>query len=120
MGSVVSHELGPAQSGVPTYVVMGYPNLTRGPGFLGPEHGYIYLTDTKTGPAGLARHASITSPRQKRREALLARLRDRYRERNSGDGAVADYSAVEEAAFRLAGPDFMSAFRLKEEPQDLR
>ncbi len=120
MGSVVSHELGPAQSGVPTYVVMGYPNLTRGPGFLGPEHGYIYLTDTKTGPAGLVRHTSITSSRQKRREALLARLRDRYRERNSGDGAVADYSAVEEAAFRLAGPDFMSAFHLDEEPQELR
>ena len=53
---------------------MGYPNLTRGPGFLGPRHGYIYLTDTRTGPAGLARPPAITDARQKRREALLARL----------------------------------------------
>ncbi len=37
MGSVVSHELEPEQAGVPSYAVMGYPNLTRGPGFLGRE-----------------------------------------------------------------------------------
>ncbi len=120
MGSVVSHELGPAQPGVPAYVVMGYPNLTRGPGFLGPEHGYIYLLDTAAGPAGLARHASITTARQKRREALVGRLRDRYREKSAGDEAVERFAAVEEAAFRLAGPEFMSAFRLDEEPAALR
>jgi hypothetical protein len=37
IGSVVSHELGPAGDGVPAYVVIGYPNVTRGPGFLGSK-----------------------------------------------------------------------------------
>ncbi len=120
LGSVVSHELGAAEQGVPTYVVMGYPNLTRGPGFLGPAHGYIYLTDTAVGPAGLARHPSITEARQKRREALLVRLRESFQREHGGDKAVADYAAVGEAAFRLAGPQFMSAFQLDKEPESLR
>ncbi len=33
IGSIVAHER-PTSDGVPPYVVMGYPNVTRGPGFL--------------------------------------------------------------------------------------
>ena len=46
IGSLVAHERKAAAEGVPAYVVMGYPSATRGPGFLGPQSGYVYLTDT--------------------------------------------------------------------------
>ena len=120
MGSVVANELGAAAKGVPSYVVMGYPNLTRGPGFLGPKAGYIYLTDTEAGPAGLSRPESITAARQDRRAALLARLREKNRGRFRGDSAIDEYADVSAEAFRLAGPDFMSAFDLDREPKSLR
>src|SRR3954467_1120234 len=48
LGSVGAHERGAGGDGVPSYVVMGYPNVTRGPGFLGSKYGYVYLTDTET------------------------------------------------------------------------
>src|SRR5437762_1202831 len=60
LGSVVTHELGPKAEGVPAYVVMGYPNVTRGPGFLGAENGYIYLTETDVGPNGLTRPPHVS------------------------------------------------------------
>ncbi len=119
MGSIVASQLEPV-GGVPNYVVMGYPNVTRGPGFLGAKHSYLYLTETKAGPAGLARPESITQARADRREALLARLREGYRQRQSGDKRIADYDAAAEQAQKLAGPDFMSVFDLAREPADLR
>src|SRR5262245_32770950 len=71
IGSLVAHERGAAGEGVPAYVLIGYPNVTRGPGFLGSKHGYVYLTDTSHGPAGLSRPPEITPARQERREKLL-------------------------------------------------
>src|SRR4051812_11424940 len=50
IGSVVAHERGPLNDRVPAYMVIGYPSVSRGPGFLGAKHGYIYLVDTETGP----------------------------------------------------------------------
>ena len=41
IGSAVAHERGKVDDGAPAYVVMGYPNLTRGPGFLGAKHGFV-------------------------------------------------------------------------------
>src|SRR5437870_6110470 len=43
IGSIVAHELGPKTEEVPAYVVMGYPNIARDPGFLGAKYGYVYL-----------------------------------------------------------------------------
>ncbi len=54
LGSVAAHERGAASDGVPAYVLIGYPNVSRGPGFLGAKAGYVYLTNTAAGPAGLA------------------------------------------------------------------
>ena len=53
IGSIIAHKRGSAVEGVPAYVVIGYPNPTRGPGFLNAASaGYVYLTDTpKYGPA---------------------------------------------------------------------
>lgn len=120
IGSIVAHQRGAAQDGVPEYIVMGYPNVTRGPGFLGAKHSYVYLTDTHVGPNGLRRAPMITDARQARREALLRRLRDNLRNRHSDDAALADYIAASEEGFRLAGPKFMGVFDLASEPGDLR
>jgi hypothetical protein len=74
LGSVVAHER-PAADGVPPYGLIGYPNVTRGAGFLGARSGYVYLTDTSRGPAGLSRPEGIGAERQSRRETVLAGLR---------------------------------------------
>lgn len=120
IGSVVAHERGKAVDGAPAYVVMGYPNLTRGPGFLGAKHGYVYLTNTEAGPAGLTRPKEIPSARQTGRDRLLNTLRSDYLKRNANDAAIAGYNAAITEAQSLAGGEFMSAFNLESEPAKLR
>ena len=120
IGSVVAHQRGTAGDGVPPYVVMGYPSPSRGPGFLGAASGYLYLTDTKSGPAGLQRPGTISPGRQARREKLLGRIRHRVLENNSNDTRVRDYSAAAAQGLKLAGPQFMSVFDLKSEDDSLR
>jgi hypothetical protein len=120
IGSVVSHELGPATEGVPAYVVMGYPNATRGPGFLGAKHSYIYLTDTEAGPAGLKRPDDIGLERWQRREQLLAGLTEEYTQRHRQDRRIAEYADISREALRLSGPEFMNVFDLNKESDSLR
>lgn len=117
LGSVVAQQRGPAADGAPPYVLIGYPNITRGPGFLGSRHGYLYLTDTDSGPAGLSRPDGIDAARQARREGLLKELRSSGKKES---GKVADYEAALEQSLRLAGPTFNRVFRLSEEPAALR
>ncbi len=119
LGSVVAHERGAAVEGAPPYVLIGYPNLTRGPGFLGAEHGFLYLTDTSRGPAGLARPAGVGDDRQARRMALLEALGEAAPERPAG-GVVDDYVQAQERSFALGGPEFMGAFDLDGEAPELR
>lgn len=118
LGSVVAHELGAAQPGAPPYVLIGYPNVTRGPGFLGARDGYLYLTDTTQGPAGLTRPDGIGAARQSRREALLGALRQRQGEPT--DARMKDYDQAIEQSLRLSGPEFMKSFQLDDESGDLR
>jgi len=120
VGSIVASQRGPVNPQAPAYVLIGYPNVTRGPGFLGAEAGYIYLTDTKTGPAGFTRAADITPSRQDRREQLLAKLRADFRQQQLGGQTISDYDASVEKALRLSGPQFMNVFDLDREPADLR
>jgi len=120
IGSVVAHERGKANAGMPSYVVMGYPNLTRGPGFLGAKHGYIYLTDTKAGPEGLARPRDITSARMSDRERLLGKVRGEFLKRNPRDKAVRSYDVTIDEALALGRGEFKSAFDLKAESAGLR
>ncbi|MGQ0637040.1 MAG: DUF1501 domain-containing protein [Planctomycetaceae bacterium] len=120
LGSIVSHERGSAGDGVPPYIVMGYPNVTRGPGFLGAKYGYIYLTETAAGPTGLTRPPQITASRAARREELLAMMRTGYLDRQQGDRQIADYAAAGVEGLRLSGPRFMDVFRLDREPSELR
>jgi hypothetical protein len=120
VGSIVAHERGAAGEGVPAYVLIGYPNFTRGPGFLGARHGYVYLTDTDSGPAGLSRPPEITADRQARREALLGKVREEYLGRTLGDSLVQQYDTTLGEALRLSGPQFKRIFELSQEPASLR
>jgi hypothetical protein len=120
IGSVIAHQRKAAAEGVPPYIVMGYPSATRGPGFLGPKAGYVYLTDTASGPAGLSRPRDITADRAARRQALLEGLRSEYLDKHSEERAIRDYNDAIEEGFRLQGGDFMRAFQLGEEPGALR
>ncbi len=98
----------------------GYPNVTRGPGFLGAKHGYIYLTETEVGPAGLKRPDFINEYRAARRQQLLTTLRDEFQEQHKTDKTIENYTAASETGFSLAGPKFMNVFDLKSEATALR
>lgn len=116
VGSVVAHERGAANESVPAYMLIGYPSVSRGPGFLGAKHGYIYLVDTETGPAGFTPPEGIDPQRAAFRQQLLAPLQQRV----AGASVVAEYEEAQREALRLAGPAFMRNFRLDEEPGSVR
>jgi len=118
IGSVVAHERRAALDGAPPYVLIGYPNVTRGPGFLGARAGFLYLTDTGQGPAGLSRPEGIDANRQSRREALLAAVRSQTPA--ATDARQGDYDAAIDQSLKLSSPEFTRAFRLEEEKADLR
>jgi hypothetical protein len=120
VGSIVSHELGPKSDEVPAYVVMGYPNITRDPGFLGAKYGYIYLTQVDIGPNGLVRPPDVDAGRQDRRETLLGTMREGFLARNAGDKVAQAQAEVSRQAFRLAGPKFLNVFDLSKESSTLR
>ena len=116
IGSIVAHERGAANPSVPAYMLVGFPNPSRGPGFLGTNYGSIYLTDMKTGPAGFTRPEHLTNERTASRKKLLAAL-----QKNHPSGSpLANYHKAQTEALRLAGPDFMRNFDLNSEPSDLR
>ncbi len=117
LGSAIAHERGAAADGAPPYVVIGYPNVTRGPGFLGARHGYLYLTETGHGPAGLSRPDGISAARQSRREGLLAGLR---KQQVGDDPRLRDYDDAIDQSLKLSGPEFNRSFQLDQEPADLR
>lgn len=120
IGSAVAYERGAAAEGAPPYVLIGYPNVTRGPGFLGSRAGYLYLTDTSQGPAGLARPEGITDERQARREAFLAAMQPGAQAHLGTDPRTRDYAATIEQSLKLSGPDFTRVFQLSEEKPELR
>ena len=120
IGSLVAHERGALADGIPPYVVIGYPMIMRGPGFLGAKHGYVYLTDTEKGPAGLTRPSYVNTARAADRERLLGELRKGYAARNPGDKVIADYDEAVGSSFALANGDFMKAFNLTTEASSLR
>jgi len=116
MGSVVSHELGAVDEKVPAYMVIGYPSASRGPGFLGAKHGYLYLVDTESGPAGLSSPEGIDGDRLAVRQRLLEPLQHRL----PSAGLVEEYKDAQKEALRLAGAGFKRHFKLGEEPAPLR
>ena len=120
VGSIIAHERGAAQDGVPAYVLEGYPSVSRGPGFLGAKHSYLYVTDTKNGPAGLARPPGTDTDRQLRRQKLLGLVRNSVRENIPENDPLLDYDAVIEESQKLASGDFSKVFNLDSESADVR
>lgn len=120
IGSIVAKERPARAEGVPAYVVIGYPNVTRGPGFLGARYGYVYLTDTEVGPNGLVRPPDVGEGRQARRESLLQRVRENHARQHAGEQTLDDYIAASIEGFRLAGPRFLNVFHLAGESTRLR
>lgn len=116
IGSIIAHERGAANPEVPPYILIGYPNVSRGPGFLGAKSGYVYLTDTNTGPSGFTRPDFVDESRASTRAKLLQPLM----ERAPKDSAIADYQTAQAQALKLSGPQFMKHFDLKQESADLR
>ncbi len=119
LGSIVAHQRGPVSEKAPAYVLIGYPNVTRGPGFLGAKDSYIYLTSTDSGPSGFTRPKDVSPQRQSRREALLRRVREEFLGRSASQ-RIADYDATLSEALRLSGPEFTRVFQLDKEPDSLR
>ncbi|WP_404307777.1 DUF1501 domain-containing protein [Neorhodopirellula lusitana] len=118
LGSLIVHERGAVSDDAPPYVLIGYPNVTRGPGFLGANSGYLYLTETGRGPAGLSRPDGITADRQGRRESFLASLRQSAGETKVRE--LLDYDEAIQQSLKLSGPSFNRVFDLDREPNDLR
>ena len=116
IGSLVAHERGAANPAVPAYMLIGYPNVSRGPGFLGAKDGFIYLVDTETGPAGFTRPDAVSEDRIARRSQLLAPLQAAVAQ----SPGTADYAHAQQEALRLSGPEFMRHFHLAEEPAAVR
>jgi len=120
IGSIVSHQLGPGAERIPPYVLIGRPSLSRGPGFLGPRYGYLYLTDTSEGPAGLSAPPEIHAARARRREDLLATLREESRRGLPEDDPLARYDEVIAESLELSKGPFRKVFELDREPDSLR
>ncbi len=120
LGSIVADSRGAVAENVPAYMLIGYPNITRGPGFLGQKAGFVYLTDLRSGPAGLSRGPGIDDDRQARRNGLLKVVRESGAKRFAGDHRFRQYNAAIGESLRLAGPEFMRVFDLKGEPASLR
>lgn len=120
LGSIIAHGRGAAAEKVPAYMLIGYPNITRGPGFLGQKAGFVYLTDLKSGPAGLSQAPGIDTQRQNRRRELLDVVRQSGAGRFAGDHSFEEYNTAIGESLRLSGPDFMRVFDLTEEPAELR
>ena len=116
IGSIVAHRRGAADPSVPAYMLIGYPNVSRGPGFLGIKDGYIYLVDTETGPNGFSTPGDVDPTQKLRRQELLDSLGGKAPE----GSALAEYAQAQQEAFRLAGPSFMRHFDLKKETADTR
>jgi hypothetical protein len=120
IGSIVAHQLGAGSDHVPAYVLIGYPNNSRGPGFLGSRAGYVYLTDTKAGPAGLSTPMGLHADRKQRRDMLLNRMQTTGLAGQNGETALADYVTVARESQRLAGEEFGKIFHLETESGALR
>lgn len=116
IGSIVAHERGAATPGVPPYILIGYPNVSRGPGFLGSKAGYVYLTDTTSGPSGFSRPDDVDEKRAAQRRKLL----EATGTKGPSGSAAAEYETAQGEALRLAGPGFLKHFDLSTESLGLR
>ncbi len=120
IGSAIAHERSSGDSAAPAYVVIGYPNVSRSPGFLGTKHGYLYLTDLQSGPRGLTRPSYVTPERALRREQLLSAVRPTALAERSDSSELRAYDDALAESMRLSSKEFMKVFDLTNESADTR
>jgi hypothetical protein len=138
LGAVVSHELGKADSPLPTYVSIA-PQLRSSPaaygaGFLGPQHEPLLIGEPtgqggpQTGPASyekalqvpnLARYQGVESEQAAGRLKLLQEMQQGFLA-NRPDPAPRNHQAALERAVRLMQTSAARAFDLHEEKASLR
>lgn len=119
IGSIVNHQL-ESEASIPGYVLIGYPSVSRGPGFLGARNGYVYLTDLRLGPAGLSRPTWLESDRAARRLKLLETIRESTRQALPQNHPIAQYDDVISQSQALTEGSFREVFELDREPASLR
>jgi hypothetical protein len=120
IGAAVAQQRGALDDDAPAYAVIGYPNMSRSPGFLGAKHGYLYLTDLHSGPRGLTRPDYVTHERQRRRLAMLNSVRQTTLAAIPDSRLVRAYDEALSENQRLAGPNFMRVFDLEREAGGVR
>ena len=109
-----------AAEGVPAYMLIGYPNLTRGPGFL-VAAGRLCLYDrSRHGPCGTGPSPPTSPQPDNAPRKVLSAVRNAGRERFVNDRLFAEYDAAVGESLKLAGPDFMKVFDLSTESAVLR
>ena len=120
LGALVASMTAPVGGDAPPYVLMGSPSAGRGPGFLGARYAPLVVSSTTAGPTGLKRPERVSDSRAARRAALLDHRQREYLAATGDDRRVAGSVVLQQAGFRLAGPEFLSTFELDREPADLR
>ncbi|GIX05428.1 MAG: hypothetical protein KatS3mg114_1297 [Planctomycetaceae bacterium] len=116
IGSIVAHQKGPVSPEMPAYVLIGYPNVSRGPGFLGAAYGYVYLTETGQGPSGFMPPDDVSPERQEARQRLLSRFGPTV----PAPSTRGEYLQAQRQAYRLSRPEFLRHFDLAGESPSLR
>ncbi len=119
IGSAIASQLAASGADAPAYSLIGYPNMARSPGFLGAEHGYLYLTDVESGPKGLRRPNYVDDARLRRRLELLSAVRKAGTTRHQSR-FLEQYDASLSENLRLSSPEFMKTFDLSREPDSIR
>ncbi len=120
LGSAVAHQRGAGDPSAPAYVLIGYPNVSRSPGFLGAKYGYLYLTDLKSGPSGFTRPDYVTADRTARREQLLGAVRPTALADRPDAKELRAYDDALTESMRLSSKEFMNVFDLTSESADTR
>ncbi len=120
LGSVVARELGGLDPQAPPYVVIGYPMQPRGPGFLGGENSYVYVTDVEAGPAVLQVPRGTSPAEYADRVAVLKEFSQIGFEEHPGSATGKAYASTMSKAFEMMSEKFQHAFSVKDERADLR
>ncbi len=121
LGSTVSAELARSDSPLPNFVVTGTPlnkhDVIRDPGYRGPRHQPLVLTDLSQG----LEYATPASGQQEfdRRTRLLGTLEERFARTTQAPAALAHQAGLT-GALQLMRSDRRDCFDLSREPADSR
>lgn len=105
LGSIVSQEMGKADSTVPNYVAIG--GRSYGSGFLGPKHQPLLVTDPARGVEDLK--SAVSAAQLGNRTGLLEQMEKAFH-REYGADSINDHKTTYERAVRLMQSKEAKAF----------